>query len=276
MSYVIRNMDSQQELRSCAEMQREVWSFETPDIVSADMLEKIHQGGGILLGAFEDDGSLIGFVFSFPAVFSGCPIQHSHMLAVRSTFRDTGIGQALKLAQRQLARDLGQTLITWTFDPLESKNGYLNLNKLEVVVNRYYVNVYGQETTSELHSGLGTDRFLAEWRVEESGNVSLEPHLTRAVAVISGTRTRSGWVAPKQHSGVVAAPILSVEVPYEIQALKKADPDLAMEWRLITRLVLPKYLSLGYQVRRLENFEDDQGPRSAYLLCNTGTGKGEC
>lgn len=264
-------MDSQQQLRSCAEMQREVWSFETPDIVSADMLESICQGGGILLGAFEDDGSLIGFVFSFPAVFAGCPIQHSHMLAVRPTFRDAGIGQALKLAQRRLARDLGQKLITWTFDPLESKNGYLNLNKLEVVVNRYYVNVYGQKTTSELHSGIGTDRFLAEWRVEESRNVQLGPHLTRAVAIISGTRTRSGWVSPKQNSGRVTAPVLSVEVPYEIQALKKADPSLAMEWRLITRLVLPEYLSLGYQVRRLETFEDDQGTRSAYLLCNTGT-----
>jgi predicted GNAT superfamily acetyltransferase len=274
MPYVIRNVDSQQEMRSCAEMQREVWGFDTPDIVSADMLEKIHQGGGILLGAFEADGSLIGFVFSFPAFLAGCPIQHSHMLAVRPALRDTGIGQALKLTQRRRAKDLGQALITWTFDPLESKNGYLNLNKLEVVVNRYYVNVYGQETTSELHSGIGTDRFLAEWRVEESENVRLEPNLARAVAVISGTRTRSGWVAPKQHSEVIAAPILSVEVPYEIQALKKADPSLAMEWRVITRLVLPEYLNLGYQVRRLETFEDDQGARSAYLLCNTETEKG--
>ena len=265
-------MDSQREMRLCADMQREVWSFETPDIVSADMLEKIRQGGGILLGAFEADGSLIGFVFSFPAFLAGCPIQHSHMLAVRTALRDTGIGQALKLAQRRLAKDLGQALITWTFDPLESKNGYLNLNKLKVVVNRYYVNVYGQETTSELHSGIGTDRFLAEWQVEESGNV-LEPSLVRAVAVISGTRTRSGWVAPKQHSEVIDAPILSVEVPYEIQALKKADLSLAMEWRLVTRLVLPEYLSLGYQVRRLETFEDDQGTRSAYLLCNTETEK---
>ncbi len=104
----------------------------------------------------------LGSPWRFPAVAAAEPYLHSHMLAVREGYRDKGLGRAIKFFQRQDALASGIELMEWTFDPLEIKNAYLNLEKLGAIARRYNVNQYGI-TSSPLQGGLPTDRLVAEW-----------------------------------------------------------------------------------------------------------------
>src|SRR6185312_13828056 len=114
-----------------------------------------------IIGAFDGD-ELVGFSFSIPGTRSGHSYLHSHMLAVRTTYRNSGLGRSLKLAQRDDGLSRGFELIEWTFDPLEIKNAYLNLCRLGAIARRYNVNKYGS-SSSPLQGGLPTDRLVAEW-----------------------------------------------------------------------------------------------------------------
>ena len=73
-----------------------------------------------------------------------------------------GVGRTLKLTQRDDALRRGIELIEWTFDPLEIKNAFFNMERLGAIVRRYVPNQYGT-TSSPLHGGLPTDRCIAEW-----------------------------------------------------------------------------------------------------------------
>ncbi len=155
-------------------LEKEVWQFEDAELVPDGMFIVANHVGGQVIGAFEGD-TLVGFVFAVPGVRDGCPYLHSHMLAVRTSSRDRGVGHALKLAQRQDAIERGFDLVEWTFDPLEIKNSWLNLVKLGAIIRRYYENFYGQ-TSSVLHLGLPTDRLVAEWWVKSKRVVDLLDH----------------------------------------------------------------------------------------------------
>jgi predicted GNAT superfamily acetyltransferase len=87
------------------------------------------------------------------------------MVGVDPEFRGRGIGQALKLAQKQAVLAQGLDLMRWTFEPLAAENATLNLAKLGAEAVAYIPNLYGDATTSPLHQGLGTDRLLVEWRL---------------------------------------------------------------------------------------------------------------
>ncbi len=117
--------------------------------------------GGQVIGAFEGE-RMVGFTFAFAGLHDGKPYLHSHMAAVLPDARDRGIGRGLKLFQRTDALERGIERIEWTFDPLEVKNAYFNLMRLGAVVRRLIPDCYGI-TASPLHSGLPTDRLVAEW-----------------------------------------------------------------------------------------------------------------
>jgi len=158
---VVRKCTGIDEFKACVELQKEVWKFEDAELVPLRMFVVAEKVGGQIIGAFEGD-SMVGYVFSVPGNRAGHPYLHSHMLAVRESYRNQGLGRVLKLAQRQEAMERGFELIEWTFDPLEIKNAWLNMVKLGAIARRYYVNHYGY-TSSVLHRGLPTDRLVAEW-----------------------------------------------------------------------------------------------------------------
>lgn len=153
-----RNID---ELRACVELQREVWRFDDIDVIPLRMFVVAEKVGGQVIGAF-DDGVLVGYALSVPGSRNGRGYLHSHMLAVRESYRNSGLGRRMKLAQRDDALRRGFDMLEWTFDPLEIKNAYLNIEKLGAIVRKYSVNHYGF-STSHLHRGLPTDRVIAEW-----------------------------------------------------------------------------------------------------------------
>jgi predicted GNAT superfamily acetyltransferase len=187
------------------------------------MLITQNRVGGLVLGAF-DDGHLVGFLNAMPGIRDGAPYWYSQMLAVKNEMRNRGIGAELKLAQRNEARQRGIRLIEWTFDPLESKNAYLNVVKLGVIVRRYYVNLYGA-TASQMQQGLESDRVVAEWWIDQ-------PH-----ALVQGAVRR-------------------IYIPADIQALKKQSLKSAQDVQLRVREQFLKNFQDDYFVAGFERKDE--------------------
>ncbi len=153
-----------EEIEASIALQEIVWGFEPVDVVPVPLIVIAQKYGGFVYGAFEKN-RLIGFCFSLPALGPHIQLQWSHMTAIHPDYQGKGIGYQLKCFQKAYARQMKFPLIAWTFDPLESRNAYFNLEKLGVIVRLYEPNIYGV-TTSKLHHGLPTDRFVAEWWVD--------------------------------------------------------------------------------------------------------------
>ena len=158
---LIRKCHNLDEMRACVALQKEVWNFADIELVPLRIFVVAEKVGGQVIGAF-DKNELVGFAFAIPAVRSRHSFLYSHMLAVRKRYRNSGLGRRLKLFQRNDALGRGFELMEWTFDPLEIKNAYLNIEKVGAIARRYNVNQYGI-TTSPLQGGLPTDRLVAEW-----------------------------------------------------------------------------------------------------------------
>jgi predicted GNAT superfamily acetyltransferase len=165
----VRKCEALEEMQACFALQKEVWKFSDADLIPVRMFVLASKIGGHVIGAFvqrndERDGEreLIGFALAIPGMRNGHCYLHSHMLAVRQQYRNGGLGRRLKLHQRTDALARGFELMEWTFDPLEIKNAYLNIEKLGAIARRYNVNQYGI-TSSPLQGGLPTDRLVAEW-----------------------------------------------------------------------------------------------------------------
>ena len=160
-SILLRKCDSLEELHACVALQKEVWGFSDIELVPLRMFVVAQKVGGQVIGAF-DDNQLVGFAFAIPGIHGRHSYLYSHMLAVRKQYRNGGLGRRLKLFQRGDALTRGFDLMEWTFDPLEIKNAYLNIEKLGAIARRYNLNQYGI-TSSPLQGGLPTDRLVAEW-----------------------------------------------------------------------------------------------------------------
>lgn len=160
-SIELRRCHGLEELRACVALQKEVWNFTDAELVPLRMFVVADKVGGQVMGAFEGS-HMVGFALSVPGTRSGHVYLHSHMLAVRKEHRNGGLGRRLKLMQREDALSRGIELIEWTFDPLEIKNAYLNIEKLGAIARRYNINQYGI-TSSPLQGGLPSDRLIAEW-----------------------------------------------------------------------------------------------------------------
>jgi predicted GNAT superfamily acetyltransferase len=159
----IRQCEALAEMQACFALQKEVWKFSDADLIPVRMFVVAAKIGGQVIGAFNArDNDLIGFAVAIPGTRNGHSYLHSHMLAVRQEYRNAGLGRKLKLSQRDDALTRGFELMEWTFDPLEIKNAYLNIEKLGAISRRYNVNQYGI-TSSPLQGGLPTDRLVAEW-----------------------------------------------------------------------------------------------------------------
>ena len=171
---VIRTCSGHDELEACIQLQVETWGYDPTDIIPRKAFLVGQKIGGQVIGAFDSDipgaspqggpESLVGFAMSLPGVKTGSgaprPYLHSHMLAVKDSYRDRGLGAQLKLEQRREALSRNIHLMEWTFDPLEIKNAHLNIHKLGAIVRCYHVNFYGV-SSSRLQGGLPTDRLVA-------------------------------------------------------------------------------------------------------------------
>jgi predicted GNAT superfamily acetyltransferase len=157
----IRKCEALEEMRACFRLQKEVWTFSDAELIPVRMFVVANKIGGQVMGAFVQE-NLVGFALAIPGMRNGRCYLHSQMLAVRQQYRNCGLGRQMKLYQRDDALARGFELMEWTFDPLEIKNAYLNIEKLGAIARRYNANQYGI-TSSPLQGGLPSDRLVAEW-----------------------------------------------------------------------------------------------------------------
>jgi len=197
----IRNCEDLEEFEACLALQRQVWGFNDEDLVPARLFIVAQKIGGQAIGAFDGD-RLVAFALGIPGNRNGHPYMHSHMLAVDAAYRNSGLGRRVKLFQREDALRKGIELIEWTFDPLEIKNAWLNIEKLGAITRRYTINQYGM-VSSSLQGGLPTDRLTAEWwlkskRVESVLQTGAHPAV-EAKATVEVPAEIYGWKASPAH-----------------------------------------------------------------------------
>jgi predicted GNAT superfamily acetyltransferase len=281
----IRILENPEEMNEAEELQRVVWPGSETDIVPLHVLITVAHNGGIVIGAYSDgqrslgaeiedpaseQESLIGFVYGFPGLYftpDGPRPKHcSQQLAVHPDYQNQGLGFFLKRAQWQMVRHQGLDLITWTFDPLLSRNAHLNISRLGAVCSTYLREVYG-EMRDGLNAGLPSDRFQVDWWVntrrvnrrlskKARSRLDLAHFLSAGAEIVNPSHLEdSGYPKPSvaklpPPSGASGAtvPLLLVEIPSDINAIRAVDMDLALEWRMSIRNIFEELFGRGYLV----------------------------
>jgi predicted GNAT superfamily acetyltransferase len=283
----IRDLQSFEDLKQAEEVEREVWGLSDLDTTSMTLAIATKEAGSIWVGAF-DGAKLAGFAFGFLGMERGQLIVHSHMLAVREPYRNSRLGYKLKLAQRErvlaLRIDDGRIdngrssesriqQMTWTFDPLQSKNAHLNFAKLGVVSESYKVDFYGPETSSVLHRN-STDRLWVTWplasrRVQDRlQGKDRRSEILDALSTVTPLIRFNGDGKPVRTDldAALSRQRIAIEIPSDIGQVEQKNPALAREWRLQTRWAFTEALKAEFFVAEFcRTMRGQQGP-GAYLL----------
>lgn len=272
MTYTIRPLTTLAECAQVVTLEKQVWGYaDFEDVVPSAILLISIKRGGILLGAFDADARMAGFVYSLAAVKDGRPTQWSHMLGVLPEARDAGLGARLKQEQRQVALSMGVTLIEWTFDPMQALNAHLNFAKLGVIAEEYHEDLYGT-SSSLLHRGNPTDRLIAQWKLDaphvarrsESRPLALRDRASFDARSVLKVVERNGRPEPGPTDKESEDRRVAVEIPVGFSEMLVNDPPRALAWRLATREAFRTYLSRGYVV--VDFFLERERGRGSYLL----------
>lgn len=255
-SIKIRPLGRAADFDEILDIQRRVWGHGETDVTPSHLFRITSRLGAILLGGYIDN-RLTGFVYSFPAVFEGRPVQHSHLLAVLPEYQGRGVGKLLKWAQRDKAIELGYGLITWTFDPLQARNANLNLHTLGAVARTYWRNFYGNQEALVLGPGVRTDRFLVEWPIKSVRVAERRaggPWRAIPQDAPRALDRRRDSPAPVNDFAKPGRPdlklndrVILAEVPRAVNSFRQ-KPDLIAAWQRGLRRTLEHYLDGGYVV----------------------------
>ena len=275
--FTIRDLKGLDDYRAVVDLERAVWGYtDMADVVTVPVFIITVKRGGILIGAFDAIGQMVGFAYSIVGMKHGQPMQWSHMMGVLPAHRRSGVGGLLKRAQRERALEAGFTLMEWTFDPLQALNAHLNFTRLGVVCDEYVENLYG-ESTSTLHRGTPTDRFVVQWQLDaphverrlarEGEAIGVRAREAAAAAVVNETRDAGVWRVPARANLTLESSRAWVEIPADFTEMQRDEPDLALEWRLHSRSIFTAYFARGY---RAVDFEFERGSgRGRYLLAKS-------
>lgn len=229
------------------QLQEKTWGKDT--VMGTPHLIAAIRNGGMIIGAFHNN-KLIGFCFGFPGFKHGETFLVSHMMAVMPEYRNAGVGEKLKWQQKQWAKGYGYKKIVWTYDSLESRNGYLNLHKLQAKV-RTYINDYYEEMNDAINQGLPSDRFQVEWDLTASDEEE-QPAFSKTdnvPKILDWQGEGAGAeVVPVVNQPMDGEKMYLAAVPKNIHEMKTAHPQRAREWRFAHRTVFTDLFSIGYTV----------------------------
>lgn len=252
----IREVKSSADLKAVEELQRVVWGSADLDILSPLSLRASIETGALLLGAF-DGATMVGFLYAFPGYHDGQIELHSDMTGLRPEYRDQGLGYRLKLEQRDWALKRGIPVVTWTFDPLRSRNAYFNFHKLGAISDSYRVNFYGEDSTSFLHRN-STDRLWVTWELDTARVrdrlAGVQPPVIDAPSILTVGQDSEPVVQDVAHG----VPRVVIEIPLDPDSV---TVETAGRWREATRNAFLERLSAGYVVT-------DAAQEGRYLLVN--------
>ncbi len=269
---VIRDLQTFEDLEQAEAAEREVWGLADRDVMPLALMIATKEAGSVWIGAF-DGRKLAGFAFGFLAMEAGQVTLHSHMLAVRERYRDLDLGYKLKLAQRERALAMHIREMTWTFDPLQSRNAHLNFGKLGVVSDIYKIDFYGPQTSSVLHQN-GTDRLWVRWSLasrrvrERLQGKDYRPEILDALSHLQPLVQFNGDGKPLRNdlATALARQRIAIQIPSDIGSVEQKDPGLARQWREATRWAFAEALRAGFFVAEFaRTVRGKQGPGN-YLL----------
>jgi predicted GNAT superfamily acetyltransferase len=286
---VVRPLTTPAEMTAVEELQKVAWNIGDLEVTPVHVLHAIHHNGGMLYGAFDGD-KLVGFVLGILGTVPGDGRKdqvaaarlklYSVEAGVLPEYQSLGVGYQLKLAQREFAMNIGLRLITWTYDPLESRNGRFNIGKLGAVCHTYYRDFHGQ--LSGINAGLPTDRFEAEWwitnnRVEArvvkgKRPLPLKMFLNSGALLLNETTlNEAGLPVPSRRPLSPDVNLLLVEIPADFQAIKQQDFDLALAWREHTRHLFEELFQENYTVTDFVYEVGENGRARSFYLLTGGT-----
>lgn len=207
---IVRECVSLDELDACVNLQREVFALPDLEISPRRHLIVTKSAGGFILGAFAAD-ELVGFVLSVPGFGGDQRFFYSHMTAISARFQNKGIGTNLKWAQRALSLREGVNFIKWTFQPIQARNAFFNLERLGAIIKTYEPNFYGTDYSTAHNEngriGLDSDRLFCEWRLESE----------KVKKLANGERfVETGEV------------VRAIEIPNDWNAFVKENPERAV------------------------------------------------
>ncbi|MGB9893113.1 MAG: GNAT family N-acetyltransferase [Candidatus Saccharicenans sp.] len=270
---IIRKLSNRSEFEKLVEIQRVVWKHPDLDLTPVHQFCISAFMGGVVLGAFVD-GQLAGFVYSFPAIFNRKFCHHSHLLAVLPQFQGYGLGKRLKWAQRREVLKMGLDLITWTYDPLQTRNANLNFHTLGVICQNYLPDFYGETPALRLGPGIPTDRLLVEWPIKSArvqkkaeGKKEDQPDLTFLPKALEGFTADDGGYHPSKPGLKLTAPVFLAETIRDVRALQ-TRPELIAEWQAALRQVFNHYFKQGYAI-----IDFSFGQKCYYVLKKMAGGK---
>ena len=247
----VRRLDDLEAIRRAVKLFRAIWGPEDQDLISVPTLRALSHSDNYVFGAYLDS-RMVGAVTGFVG-WHGRELQlHSHILGVMPDVQDRKVGFALKEHQRAWSLAKGINTVTWTFDPLVSRNAYFNLTKLGAAVTAYYPSFYGA-----MNDGINgrdeSDRVLVEWAlvspraVEASSGDGSTPDLEALRGSGADVVLSVGPDESPLHSTGSGERIL-VGIPRDIVDLRQRDPGLAGRWRSKVRDVLAGALDDGYVI----------------------------
>ncbi|MEU5579142.1 GNAT family N-acetyltransferase [Streptomyces huasconensis] len=217
--------------------------------MGAEQMRALSHAGNYVAGAFAD-GRLVGASVAFFAAPIGQTL-HSHVTGALPGY---AAGLALKRHQRDWALARGLSRITWTYDPLVRRNAHFNLAKLGARPVEYLTRFYGRLDDS-INGGDDTDRALVAWELTGPGPAAVPPPARVPADAVTALSVRDGLPVV----GRLDSPALLVDVPPDIEALRRTDPGAAKAWRLAMREVLGGLLAEG---ARVTGFHD----RTSYVV----------
>jgi predicted GNAT superfamily acetyltransferase len=241
--YELRDITNPNELELLEDVQKASWGYDDREVTPGSLMVASVHSGGIVVAAYPTGSSIpVGFAFGFPAVRGVRLLHHSHLLAIAPAHRGTGLARALKLRQRARALETGFDLMTWTFDPLISRNARLNLGKLGARAVSYHADWYA--IRGGIYAGLPADRLMVEWdlRRESSEHPVTRAQGVRALEALNGDVTHG----VEQSKLELSSESVLIEVPSDIEQLKRENLEVARAWRLAHREVFATYFAQGY------------------------------
>lgn len=232
---IIRALSTMKELEQMQKVESLVWNMAPIPLHHTFTSLK---NGGIILGAF-DNNEMIGFLYSFPGYKNKEVYLCSHMLGILPDYRMYGLGERMKLKQAKLAKELDYHMITWTFDPLESRNAYLNIHKLEAIGAKFNANYYGS-MEDELNQGLPSDRIQIEWHLNTSKKRRKYEFEAEKLLLDIDNEERPIKTKNKQ------ADVALVAIPKNFQTIKSNNFELAKDWRQKTSDIFEELFKAGF------------------------------
>ncbi len=282
----IRPMQGMDEMRDIEEIQMDIWGKDEREMMPAHLCHALQHNGASLLGAF-DGAKLVGFALAVLGTVEGLEERIDQVAAARlkmysviagvlEEYRDSGVGYRLKLAQRDFALRIGVRLITWVYDPLESRNARFNIGKLGTVCSRYLRDFHGE--LAGINAGLATDRFEVEWWVtsnrakgrakQQRRPLSLQNLVDGGAAILVNEATFGSAGLPEPALEILLQPgsLALAEIPADIQRIKQVDFRLAVRWREHSRTVFETLFREGYMATDFVNEVAGNRRRSFYLM----------